>query len=587
MQEQPPSDPPRREPATSARRSRSTQPTFTPPPTPVPPADQAGSDGGPAPRQRRAKVPPTVLFQPPEPAQAAQPAGGPGRTLGGAAPGTAPRPRPTDEETSNAPAGDDTAPAARKATRGRRAAAPAEDGSDTGAETVKPTKRTKVKKATPAAKKATPTARKRAGRPAAESADRDEEHIASPAADLATSGTSARSVEATPPGTETASRTRPDGTETAGHAPTAETETASDTIRPQGGSTAEAGQVPPSGDSAVPPAPQAGAGGTAGDGSAEPTGPVSTAGVAAAPETAPPATTRARKAPTKKATSAKRTPAQKATAARKAAPTPAETRDGPEQPVKAEPATIRVDQRSVAIGPEPGHAVTVEPAQPAAGSQEVASGRTPGEGWRAVGARVVEHPGFAPELLALAAVEELGPRARDWVERTRSAYPDAGADGLARLATRRFVRLAGTGGALAAGAGLLAPVAELAAVLWTQANLVLHLAAVYGRDPGHSDRVAELLVLTQVHPDIATARAALDAVRSAGPPVDGPWPRAAEAAWRLATPLAAQAGGWLGLRLASRLLPGAAVLTAAAGDSAAAERLAARAAARYRPVRTR
>ncbi|MCW3840775.1 hypothetical protein ONA70_11755, partial [Micromonospora yasonensis] len=76
-------------------------------------------------------------------------------------------------------------------------------------------------------------------------------------------------------------------------------------------------------------------------------------------------------------------------------------------------------------------------------------------------------------------------------------------------------------------------------------------------------------------------------VRSAGAPVDGPWPRAAEAAWRLATPLAAQAGGWLGLRLASRLLPGAAMLTAAAGDSAAAERLAARATAFYRPARAR
>ncbi|MGW5672858.1 hypothetical protein ACWEVO_33870, partial [Micromonospora sp. NPDC003776] len=166
-------------------------------------------------------------------------------------------------------------------------------------------------------------------------------------------------------------------------------------------------------------------------------------------------------------------------------------------------------------------------------------------------------------------------------------YPEADGDGLARLATRRFVRLAGTGGALAAGSGLFAPVAELAAVLWTQANLVLHLAAAYGRDPGDPDRVAELLALTQVHPDVGTARAALDAVRSAGAPVDGAWPRAAEAAWRLATPLAAQAGGWLGLRLASRLLPGAAVLTAAAGDAAAAERLAARTTALYRPARAR
>ncbi|MFI7431602.1 hypothetical protein ACIBPB_31935 [Micromonospora sp. NPDC049836] len=218
---------------------------------------------------------------------------------------------------------------------------------------------------------------------------------------------------------------------------------------------------------------------------------------------------------------------------------------------------------------------------------EVTSRRTAGEGWRAVGARLLDHPGFAPELLAIAAVDALGPRAADWVRRTREAYPAADADGLARLATRRFVRLAGAGGALAAGAGLLAPAVELTAVLWTQANLVLHLAAVHGHDPADPDRVAELLVLTQVHPDVGTARAALAAVRSVGPSTDGPWPRAAEAAWRLATPLAAQAGGWLGLRLASRLLPGAAVLTAAAGDAAAAQRLAARAIARYRPARGR
>ncbi|MFD2768393.1 hypothetical protein [Micromonospora eburnea] len=244
--------------------------------------------------------------------------------------------------------------------------------------------------------------------------------------------------------------------------------------------------------------------------------------------------------------------------------------------------TTRAETDPATAAREPATAGPLAPA-----GQEQESGRTPGEGWRAVTARLLDHPGYAPELLALAAVDVLGPSARDWVERTRGVYPDAGADGLARLATRRFVRLAGTGAAFAAGTGLLAPVTELAAVLWTQASLVLRLAAIYGRDPGHPDRAAELLVLTRVHPDTATARAALDAVRAAGAPVDGPWHRAAEAAWRLAMPLAAQAGGWLGLRLVSRLLPGAAVLAAAASDSAAAERLAARAVARYRPARVR
>ncbi|MEU7714916.1 hypothetical protein AB0B03_23575 [Micromonospora chalcea] len=212
--------------------------------------------------------------------------------------------------------------------------------------------------------------------------------------------------------------------------------------------------------------------------------------------------------------------------------------------------------------------------------------RTQEKGWRAVGPQLRDHPGFAPELLALAAVDALGPRARDWVAQVRRAYPEADADGVARLATRRFVRMAGTGGALASGAGMFAPVAELAAVLWTQANLVLHLAAAYGRDPAHPDRAAELLVLTLVHPDDGTARAALAAALAADEPADGPWGRAAQAAWRLATPVAAQAGGWLGLRLAARFLPGAAALAAATGGTATAERVAARAVGRYRPGRT-
>ncbi|MDM4783444.1 hypothetical protein [Micromonospora sp. b486] len=245
--------------------------------------------------------------------------------------------------------------------------------------------------------------------------------------------------------------------------------------------------------------------------------------------------------------------------------------------------------KRAASGSEPtavGQAPRAEPAVVERASAQPGFARTPVEGWRAVGPQLRDHPGFAPELLALAAVDALGPRASAWVEEVRQAYPEADADGVARLATRRFVRMAGTGGALAAGAGLFAPVAELATVLWTQANLVLHLAAAYGRDPAHPDRAAELLVLTLVHPDDGAARAALAAARAADAPAEGPWGRAAEAAWRLATPMAAQAGGWLGLRLAARLLPGAAALAAATGGTATAERVAARAVARYRPPRT-
>lgn len=292
-------------------------------------------------------------------------------------------------------------------------------------------------------------------------------------------------------------------------------------------------------------------------------------------------------APTKRATS----PTKRATSARKSAtPKKAVPAPAPQPPAEQAPATAVPDDPTPTAPAQPAEQQTAPDERDSAHHDErdtahdvmPASSRTPESELRAVTARLLDHPGFAPELLALAAVRSLGPAAADWAERLRTRYPDAPADGLARLATRRFVRSAGAGGAVAALAGLFAPLAELTSVLWTHSNLVLHLAAAYGQDPAHPDRAAELLVLTQVHPDTASARAALAAARAAGDPADGTWARAAEAAWRLAAPLTAQAGGWLALRLASRLLPGAAVLATALGDAAAADRLAARAVAVYR-----
>lgn len=473
MQEQPPNDPPRPEPATGARRSRSPKPTFAAPPTPeppVPPARQPEPEKSPQSQARRPKAAPAVLFQPPDPAQVVSRAparsagdadGGHTRPAGTAAPrprpGTRATPSPTAEGTATratrSPSADDTATGA--------TAAPAPEGTATGAS------RTPDREDTP-------------------------------------TGAGPRAVP-------TGQRAEPDGPEP-------------DPVQRESATGEEAPK-------------------------------------------------RTRRPPAKKAAPAKKAVPGKAspTARRRAEPGPAQQATAP-----------GAGGPRAALPTRPGPATVVVRAVDAA---EPASGRTAGVEWRAITSRVLDHPAFAPELLALAAVEALGPRAREWVGGLRGAYPDADADGLARLATRRFIRVAGTGGAVAAGAGLFAPVAELAAVLWTQANLVLHLAAAYDRDPAHPDRAAELLVLTQVHPDAGTARAALDAARAADGPGERPWPRAAEAAWRLAAPLAVQAGGWLGLRLASRLLPGAAVLAAAAGDAAAAERLAARAITAYRPPR--
>ncbi|MCZ7377833.1 hypothetical protein [Micromonospora sp. WMMC250] len=461
MQEQPPSEPTRREPAERARR-RSPRATFTPPVAAEQPATSAEhSDEATPPaaaaagqRPRRAKAAPAVLFQPPQPDRALPP-----------------QPR----------------------------RAPTASASDATAERPTP-----------------PAAEANSDQPSPPSAEQ---------ADPTTRTPKTTTTRATTPKAAPAKATAPKATAVKATAPEAD---APQTQRPKARpSQTEASEDP----------------------------------------TPPARTTPARRAAARKATEAATevTPTTPAPTRRAATPRKSAT------PKKAAPAPV-LEQHPALDLPAEQHAVP-------------ASGRTPESELRETASRVLDHPGFAPELLALAAVRALGPGAAEWAARLRARYPDAPADGLARLAIRRFVRSAGAGGATAALAGFFAPLAELTSVLWTHANLVLHLAAAYGKDPAHPDRAVELLVLTQVHPDTASAEAALAAAQEAGDPVEGGWPRAAEAAWRLAAPLTAQAGGWVALRLVARLLPGAAMLAAALGDAAAADRLAARAAAVYRPAR--
>jgi hypothetical protein len=197
---------------------------------------------------------------------------------------------------------------------------------------------------------------------------------------------------------------------------------------------------------------------------------------------------------------------------------------------------------------------------------------------------VPTNPGHAPELLALAAVEAIGPRARTWVADVKATYPAATPDGIARLAVRRFTRVAATGGALASATGLIGPVAEVATLAWAQASLVLHLAAAYDASPTDRERAVDLLVLTRVHPTPELARTALSSAGDDADDTPHSLQRATEAAWRLAAPLASQTAGWLAVRMFARLVPTLRTLVAGAGDAAAAERLAHRAIAHYRAM---
>jgi hypothetical protein len=240
--------------------------------------------------------------------------------------------------------------------------------------------------------------------------------------------------------------------------------------------------------------------------------------------------------------------------------------------------------------------VTVVDAVPAAHRDDVAAQATaaPAEGKPAEGkpssewSRMLADPAHTPELLADLAVARFGPRAAAWVAEVRQTYPAAAEDGIARLAAQRFGRRSTIAGALAGATGSLSALAGAGA--WLQAELLLHVAAAYGRDPVDPERAADLLVLLRVHPGHADARRALNAARQpAGQPADNGVSTPSRAderrlahAARLARPLATQLAGWVAARTVSRLLPGSAVLAAGLASRAAVQGATARAVAFYR-----
>ncbi|WP_305787348.1 hypothetical protein [Symbioplanes lichenis] len=193
-------------------------------------------------------------------------------------------------------------------------------------------------------------------------------------------------------------------------------------------------------------------------------------------------------------------------------------------------------------------------------------------------ARLIADPGHSPELLALAAVQSLGPAAAEWAKGVREAYPTATADGIARLAVERFTRFGTASSVFAAVAGSYAPAALLGAAAYTQAELCLHVAAAYGLDPADEARAADLLVLSRVHPSAEDAVAALSSAREYTYEATG----LTDAAWRLGRMVAAQAGGWAALRLVNRVFPGTSLLAACLTSRAAVRTSAARATLYFR-----
>lgn len=121
------------------------------------------------------------------------------------------------------------------------------------------------------------------------------------------------------------------------------------------------------------------------------------------------------------------------------------------------------------------------------------------------------HPARMPELLAVFAVRHRGPRAARRVAALRAAHPEATTGDLAARAVDHARLVSQSEGAFVGGPFLwLIPFAFCTALL-AQAQLLLELAALAGKDPADRARAPELLVLRGAHPDLAAAERALAA----------------------------------------------------------------------------
>ncbi|MEV4478252.1 EcsC family protein [Micromonospora coxensis] len=203
--------------------------------------------------------------------------------------------------------------------------------------------------------------------------------------------------------------------------------------------------------------------------------------------------------------------------------------------------------------------------------------------------RMREDPQYAPEHLALEAVRRLGPEAAAWVTRARAERPDASADELAEQAVRRFVNRARLSGAVSGAAGLPGAVIDVGVLAWTQARLVLHVAAAYGADPLHPDRATDLLVLQKVHKAAEAARLALG-VAAGRERAGALFGHAAQSPLgkvmlQLGVRLARMAGVRAAKRMFAKVVPGAAIILGTWANSSATKDLAERARALYRAGR--
>jgi hypothetical protein len=118
-------------------------------------------------------------------------------------------------------------------------------------------------------------------------------------------------------------------------------------------------------------------------------------------------------------------------------------------------------------------------------------------------------PGHVSELAVLYALPELSPHVKSWWPTWSQLHPDESPEQLSRRVLRESVHVAYRGGVIAGSSFYVGMVPAVAMIYLEQVLVVLRIAAIYGRDPGASERCAEILVFQGNYPSTSGATAAL------------------------------------------------------------------------------
>jgi hypothetical protein len=191
--------------------------------------------------------------------------------------------------------------------------------------------------------------------------------------------------------------------------------------------------------------------------------------------------------------------------------------------------------------------------------------------WTAVRAR----PQLAPAALALAAVGRYGESAREEADWLRRTYPRVPSDRLARVAVRSAALRARYASGTTLLGGPLGAFAGVSTLTWTQARLVIDIAAIMDHDPNNPARAADVLTLLGVYADpLSAGKAVAELV--------GDVTVTSLGQTRPANGFTGSVTTHLGLRFVGRLVPGATVLMDALRSTADTQRLAERTIRHYR-----